>query len=556
MTKAPLETPPDDLTVRRGRQLWLLASRLLVALLLLGGNIVFGANAGFTRDALMLLITLSFGVSLAALVLLPRVERLVLLASIQIAFDLALVTGLIYLVGGAASGFSFLYGVVILASALVIGPRAPQLVTAAALTLYVAVGLGLANGWIPPPVDSPDLGHEVPIDVLGLSMLRNLVGLILVGLLAGSLAERLRRTGGQLQEATQTAAEQVRLNEDILRSLGSGLLTTDLGGVVRLINPAGAALLGGVPAEIEGRPVSDVLPLTAEAEEVRRAEGEATRIDEYTFPVGFGTSALRDTAGERLGTLVLFQDLTELQDLREKAERAERLAALGRLSAGLAHEIRNPLGSISGSVQMVSEAAELSEEDRHLLTLVLGEVDRLDDLVTTMLQVGRPRDPDPISVDAGRLARDVARVAERSSKVTVSVTSPADPVRVHADPGQLRQVLWNLTKNAIQFSPPEGDVRIEVGIEGDSTPTIAVRDTGPGISEADREHVFDVFYSKRHHGVGLGLALVRQIVDAHGASISVESELGQGTCFTVRFPPDEATSDEATSDEEISRNED
>lgn len=527
----------SEALVTRQRQLWLVAGRLGAATLLLGGSLLFGPQQGeFTTDALMALIASTFAVSLATLVILPRVQNPTPLAIAQVTYDLFLVTGLVYLLGGAASGFTFLYGVVILASALIIGPRATQLVTAAALTLYVTTGLGLANGWLPPPPDAPEL--EVPVDALGLSILRSLVGLILVGLLAANLAERLRRAGGQLREAAHSAAEYAKLNQDIMRSLASGLITTDLEGVVLRINPAGAQVLGAEPENLSGRLVTELLPLET-LEPTERGEGTATRVDGSTFPVGYSCSPLRDTDGERLGTLVLFQDLTELSMLREKAERAERLAALGRLAAGLAHEIRNPLGSISGSVELVREARELGDEDKRLLTLVLGEVDRLDDLVTTMLEVGIPREPDFAAVDLGVLAAGVAKVAKSAGGVVVHVSAPPDPVRVHGDAGQLRQVLWNLVKNAIQFSAPGDRVEVEVGWDETSRPCVWVRDEGPGIAEEDREHIFDMFFSKRRHGVGLGLALVRQIVEAHRGEISVESVLGEGSTFAVHLRPAE-----------------
>ncbi|MBX3272544.1 MAG: PAS domain-containing protein [Sandaracinaceae bacterium] len=527
---------PETLPLRR-RQLWLLGGRLAVATLLLGGYFFFGDRpGGFTQDALLALISATFAVSLASLVALPRVGRPDLLVAAQLVYDLGLVTGLVYLFGGVGSGFSFLYGVVILASAILLGARAAQLVTATALVLYLVVGIGLANEWIPPPPDAPEMATDLPLDALGLNVLRTLVGLILVGVLAGGLAERLQRAGGQLREVEQSAAEYATLNEDILRSLASGLLTTDLEGVIVRINPAGAALLGGAPDALEGQRADTLLPFDPAAQKnVERGDGTARRIDGSTFPVGFSCSPLRDGRGEHRGSLVLFSDLTELTTLRQKAERAERLAALGRLAAGLAHEIRNPLGSISGSVELVREAADLDPEDARLLSLVLDEVDRLDALVTTMLDVGRPREPELTSVDLGALVDAVAKVVRPTTPIAIRVQAPPDPVRALGDPGQLRQVIWNLLKNALQFSPPGGEVRVEVGWDEDARPRIAVSDDGPGIEAEDMEHLFDMFFTKRRHGVGLGLALVRQIVEAHRGRVVVDSRPGEGSTFSVHL---------------------
>ncbi len=527
---------------RRRRQSYLLAGRLLAALLLLGGSLAVSSGerfGEFTQDALMGLIAATFAVSLGVAIALPRAHRPELLAGVQLAWDLGLVTGIVYLLGGAGSGFSFLYGVVILAAALVVGPRATQLVTAIALLAFLAVSLSLANGWIAPPPDQAPSSYAMEGDELALALLRNLVGFVLVGLLAGSLSERLLKTGTQLERATESARGYARLNEDILRSMTSGVLTTNLEGCVEVINPAGAAMLGADPSALAGRRAADLLPIgldPIDLDPVDRGEGEATRADGSSFPIGWSGSALLDASGARLGQLVVFQDLTELNSLREKAAQAERLAALGRLAAGLAHEIRNPLGSISGSVEMVREANELQEEDRRLLTLVLGEVDRLNDLVTTMLDIGRPRELELASFDLASLAAEVARVAEADAGPRVRVVIPSAPVEVSADHAQIRQVLWNLVKNARQLSPADREVRVEVARDAEGRPTFSVADEGPGIAPDDRARLFDMFYTKRRHGIGLGLALARQIVQAHRGEITVESQPGHGALFTVVLP--------------------
>jgi two-component system sensor histidine kinase PilS (NtrC family) len=544
LSTEPQRPPPesgDEAGVER-RQRYLLAGRLLVATLLLGASVILHGDDQFgelTQRALMGLIGATYAMSLLVAIALPRVRRREWLAAAQLAWDVGLVTGVTYLLGGAASGFSFLYGVVILAAALVLGPRAAQQTTAAALLAYAAMALGAANGWIDPPPDQLDEGWLLDSEELALALLRNLVGFVLVGLLAGSLSERLRRTGGQLRQAAASAAEYARLNDDILRSMASGLLTTDLEGRVRLINPAGAQMLGTAPEALLGREVGSLLPVVVGGAPIERGEGEAQRVDGTFFPVGFNCSPLRDAQGNLLGQLVVFQDLTELNTLRQKADRAERLAALGRLAAGLAHEIRNPLGSISGSVEMVREAAQLDEQDRRLLTLVLGEVDRLNDLVTTMLDIGRPRELELAPVDLASLSTELARVAQADGGPRVVVEAPSEPVRVTADHAQVRQVLWNLLKNARQLSPLDRPVRVEVHDDA-RRPSFSVTDEGPGIAPEDRERLFDMFFSKRRHGVGLGLALVRQIVDAHGGEITVESEPGNGARFTVYWPREPA----------------
>jgi two-component system sensor histidine kinase PilS (NtrC family) len=238
----------------------------------------------------------------------------------------------------------------------------------------------------------------LPKGEVGFAILRNLIGLALVSLLANNLSTRLRRTGGELRQASESAATLARLNDDIVRSITAGLLTTDIDEKIRTVNPYGASMLGADLKALIGLPLRTILPALValpkrtSSQDILRQETTARRPDGSTFPVGFTRTPLISFDGETLGGLVVFQDLSEVAALRETAERAERLAALGRLAASLAHEIRNPLGSISGSVQIVHES-NLIEEDKRLLGIVLNEVDRLNDLVTTMLDLSKPRTP-------------------------------------------------------------------------------------------------------------------------------------------------------------------
>jgi signal transduction histidine kinase len=270
-----------------------------------------------------------------------------------------------------------------------------------------------------------------------------------------------------------------------------------------------------------------------------RAETMATRSDGTRFPVGYTISRLVDLDGTALGTLVLFQDLSEIARLRDVAARQERLLVLGRLSAGLAHEIRNPLSSISGSVQLVRESPHLDDEERRLLGIILDEVERLDELVSTMLQVGRPLAPRMREVDLRNVVDAVVEVALRGTAAAQGIRIDRDvpdaPVLAWVDSDQVRQVVWNLVKNAVQASPWGALVRVSAKRVADGRAQLEVADQGRGIDSAQRQKIYDMFYSERTHGAGIGLALVRQIVDAHGGTIEILSEQNQGATFIVTF---------------------
>ena len=236
----------------------------------------------------------------------------------------------------------------------------------------------------------------------------------------------------------------------------------------------------------------------------------------------------------------MFQDLSEVTRLREVAARQERLAVLGRLSAGLAHEIRNPLGSISGSVELVRESPHLTDEESRLLGIILDEVDRLDDLVTTMLQVGRPRPPARRGLDLRELVTAVSDMSRRglaaAKRVQIDCSVPQHPVNAWVDGDQVRQVLWNLIKNALQASPDGSTVRVRADATPEGGATLEVADEGQGLDGSQMDKVYNMFYSERTHGAGIGLALVRQIVDAHGGTIEIQSEHNRGAKFIVTFP--------------------
>lgn len=544
LSVAPALSPREEHEELRKRLSWLMGGRLLVATLLLGGTMLLSLNqehgvSSFTPRFLLALILSTYCASLAFALWLPTAQQLGRFASVQVGWDLGLTTGLVYVAGGAASGFTFLYGATVLMAAIVVGQRAAQFATVASLILYVVVGIALTNGWIPYPSDQPADRYLLKATDATFTILVNILGLLLVAFLASNLAGRLRLTGGRLREAAAHAAELSRLNEDILRSLSSGLITTDTNRVVRTVNPAALDIFRTRQATMVGYPVADFFVDLADGDASgARSEGSARRPDGSTFPVGFSKTPLVNAQGERTGELFLFQDLTELTELRRTAERAERLAALGRLAAALAHEIRNPLGSISGSVQLVRDSAELEEEDRRLLGIVLREVDRLNGLVNTMLQVGRPRDPTRVRTGLVALTRDVIEVARRDLKnpgVAIELSTSAPEVSAWIDGDQVRQVIWNLLNNALAHAPANSVIHIDV-LRDEGSAVWTIEDEGPGVPAEARGHLFDMLYSKRPHGVGLGLALVDQIVRAQGGEVSVVSPPGQGAKFQVRLP--------------------
>ncbi|MCB9618390.1 MAG: PAS domain-containing protein [Sandaracinus sp.] len=518
------------------RQQWLIALRVIVVTLLFGGVLgtaIVGERPldGFTPRALIGIIAAAYAASAGFSVWLLRSGPTVWSARTQVAFDLVLTTMLVYLSGGAGSVFTVLFGVTVLEAAIALGSGAARVTAALALVAHFGLGYALVSGVVPPPPDQDPRGYALDVGELGFSFLSNGVALLLLSALSSSLTERLARAGGRLEELEASAARLAQMNADIVGSMHAGLVTLDAEGMVMSANPAALHILGlDSDRDLLGT------SLTPWLSDLTHGRGETVgrRADGETVIVGFTQTPLVRGDG---GSLVLFQDLTEIRELRAQAERVERHTVLGRLASGLAHEIRNPLGSISGSVQLVREAPTLDEEDRHLLGVVLDEVERLNELVTTMLDVGRTPNAEREPTDLVRMATDLLAVARADSTLARTRVELEVPESLHAevDANRVRQLLWNLLKNAVQASPPDG--RVWLRVAGDERSVVLeVEDEGPGIPEADRGRLFDMFWSKRTHGIGLGLALVKQIVEMHEGTIEVGEGRHGGAHFRVTLP--------------------
>jgi two-component system sensor histidine kinase PilS (NtrC family) len=534
------------------KRLYLLAAtRLGVATALLGGALTFALENqrgvdSFTPRFLIGLIVTMYGTTLAFVAWQLRSERKALAIQGQIVLDLMLATALVYVTGGASSGFTFLYGVTVMMAALVAGPFASWGAGALALVLYAGLCLSFAMRWLAFPLDqSPDSYFLPPVELVRAGLV-NVLGLLLVTVLAGRLAARVRVTGGRLKIAEANAAYLTKLNEDIVRSLASGLLTTDPQSNVQTINPTGLTIFRAQdPKSVIGKAIIHLFPFyRPEVTAVARAEGIAPRMDGSEFLIGYSVNPLTNAEGENLGSVVVFQDLTELALLRDAAKRAERLAILGSLSAGLAHEIRNPLSSISGCIEMVRESKCLNEQEGRMLSIVLNETERLNELVTTMLTLGKPislrRESQDLRLLVSEVVEMVGRRPVEQLSIKVEALLPREPVTAWVDGDQIRQVLWNLIKNATQASPHGATVRVSAKYRNPDRALLEVSDEGMGIEPGQRERIFDLYYSDRTHGAGIGLALVRQIIDAHGGSIDVESSPQRGATFTVTVPVREA----------------
>jgi signal transduction histidine kinase len=413
------------------RLAWMTGLRLAFLTLLLVATAFFylrGALGVYPQSQSIVFATIGAAFALAAVyaTVLRSGRHLRRLAEVQIVLDQLTWTAIVYVSGGATSGATSFYGLTCLVGAILVGLRGAALAAVSGITIFLVLCAGFATESIRPPRDQGAANYIVSWDGMVYPLAVNVLGIVVVALLAGYLAERLRRTGGALAEAN------------------------------------------------------------------------------------------------------------------DRALAAERLALLGRIAAGLAHEIRNPLGSIKGSIEMLREAPGLSEDDRRLCDIVHREAGRLNHLVSDMMDLAGPKKPEPEDVDVAALAREVvalASLSERSGSgdVTVHYRGPETPLYARCDPAQMRQVLWNLVRNGVQATGAGTSVTVSVARAGDRV-EMGVHDEGPGIAPDAIQKIFDAFYTTRAGGAGIGLAVVRRIIEDHrplGASIEVRDGAGPGATFVV-----------------------
>jgi len=454
------------------------------------------------------------------------------------ATDVLVTSLLVYTTGGAESPYIFLYALSIVGAGALSYRRGAVAVTLASISSLIAVAL-LAWTQV---FALPALSQVHPWEQTGVGLVRtlgvNLAALVGVGALSFIFGDQLQRGVETLATTRKAAAEVLTLHEDIVRSLASGLITIAPDDLVLTANAAAADILGQ-PAVLVGQPIDKLIPglsalIARERGQVRRADLQLAN----DLTIGVTVSPLRDVKNHVIGRVVNFQDLTELRRLEAQSRRSERLATVGQLAAGVAHEIRNPLASISGSIELLRQAPGATEDDRTLMTIVHREIQRLNVLIGDLLDYANPRPPQLVDFDLGMLIEETLQVA-RADLAFASVTTAMEverPLEVHADPAKLRQVLWNLLRNAADAATAGGKhVRVDAHRNHEAT-TILVSDDGPGIADDKITHIFDPFFTTKSKGTGLGLAICHAIIAEHQGHIDVSSELGKGTTMEVTIP--------------------
>lgn len=450
--------------------------------------------------------------------------------AVELVGDGCLITGLVYCSGGSESLFEFLYIIWIVYAAVTTGERGALLACACAMIGFSLMALGEAGSWLPPFGQQAVITMPAALSTVGLHS----VAFLFTALLA-------RRLAVQIQAGRQELHDLGELYQRIVDNVSSGLLTVDTRGEITSFNAEAERITGYFSSEVIGLPVSRLFPTLP-------VDGDRTRLQVRLrgskgpdAHLGMSISALRDSRGEEVGAILVFQDLTQIVEMEEQLRRSERLGAVGQLAAGMAHEIRNPLASLSGAVELL--LADLPSDGPsagRLTQIVRRETERLDRLVSDFLSYARPGEGRIERVPLGELMDEICQLlaAGEHAEIQLVVEIP-DGLCATGDPDQLREVFWNLVLNAVQSEPRDGRVLVrgaEVDTESGTAVRIEVIDRGGGIDPEILERVFEPFFTTRPKGTGLGLATVHRVVEAHGGELSVSSPPGEGTTVRVLLP--------------------
>ncbi|HLJ85865.1 MAG TPA: ATP-binding protein [Candidatus Angelobacter sp.] len=517
---------------------WLVKVRVLIISLLFAVEllIVSLTPTRVPTSAFITIVFLWYTVSVFFVVLFPIWHEYKLQAITQIFTDLAFSTAVVYVTGGLDSYFySFLGPLVIIVSSILL-PRYWAYVTAAVSFILFGSVLELSYFDKIPSFQTSGRGE---LKSLQATILINLLAYMAVAHLASALAARLRQAGAELKDKSGELSNLQVLYENVIHSIRSGLITTDPQGRITLLNDPGQRLLERSASSIYGRhiaelfldrlPSPDLLPAQAEV------RGMTPSGDEKIF--GISVTGLESVDHGVIGRVYTFEDHTEIRRLEGEVRTRDKLAAIGRLAAGIAHEVRNPLASIAGSVKVLARVSPFNEEQKVLVDIVTRESQRLNSIVSDFLAYSREKSYKLERTDLIPILEDALSLLENRSQnqelkiVRQFETSHAFAV---ADVDRMKQVFWNLLENAVRAMSGAGTITASVRAVGDKW-RVGIHDTGTGISAQQIEKMFEPFQSNFEGGTGLGLAIVYQIVQAHGAKISVESQPGKGSEFILEI---------------------
>ena len=545
-----IETPTDLKITQKIQSL--IIGRLLVNFLLLVATWVWNSGRlklsydDFPKSPFIVFL-ICVGLTIVYFFTLRLTQNYSLQVRVQFFFDLLLITWLIWRTGDLTSPYITLYILLISIASLFLSARETILTASACVFSFVSLSMLVATKTIHSVAeDTPSMGKIVQI--IGF----NTAAFLVVGLLAARLSDR-HASGEELKQTAKTLASLRVLHERIIESIRSGLITTDLDGNIYTFNAAASEITGYRSEEMLGKSISSIfgniekpmqfaLETTESGDQPPRFESDLMTPEGFGVRVGYGISPLFSEEGETTGLIITFQDLTEIRTMEENVRRKDRLAAVGRVAAGLAHEIRNPLGAMRGAIQVLESQTPPGTSQASLMEITLRESDRLNKIITNFLTYARPRVSNFTEIDMREAIGDTITLLKHSPDVKehhkLESIVPRQPVLLAADPTQLKQIFWNLARNALLAMPDGGTLLVETEKIAFNRIRIIFTDSGCGMSPEQVERLFEPFSDSTTGGTGLGLSIVYQIIRDHNGTINVRSRENEGTTITIEFPTD------------------
>jgi two-component system sensor histidine kinase PilS (NtrC family) len=493
------------------------------------------------------IIIATYLLSFLYLVLLKTIKILEVNVYVQIICDVTLITVLVYVTGGIESVYSVLYPLVIIYSALFVERRG-GLITASASGILYGLLLDLEYYGIIEPLYADPIGYAYSAGYVLSRIFIHLVSFYIVTLLISFVVAQEKKARSLLAEKESEFYQLDLLHRSIIESVSTGIITIDLDGHVKSFNRAAEEITGVKFSDVRDKSIDAVFPgfplgLNDEDRIINRHEIVIPGRDDQDMILGFSISSLVDRKERRLGNIVIFQDLTAHKAMERQMEQNKRLALIGEMAAGLAHELRNPLASLYGSIQMLNKNLKLDDTNERLMKIVLRGRDQLENLVKNFILLARPSLGDREQINIQDVIDDVLeslRYAPDWHEHIKVEKNGCQGASTYGNKTEVRQTLWNLVLNAVQSMPDGGRLKIQTSLvspdNGQKYVEIRITDTGSGIEANDSGKVFEPFYTTKEGGSGLGLAIVNRIVESHGGSIKIESERDKGTSCTVLLP--------------------
>ncbi len=531
---------------------WMMALRAVIALTMFLSALIIQ----FLTDTdsplivpLIRVVTAIFALTLIYAVLSIKFGNSRIFAFIQITGDVLTITAFVTLTGGTSSSFSFLYMIAIITASTLLY-RKGAIYTAAISSICYGTLINLIYYSKLPAI--PYVGilkSSISVDRIFYNLVVNIGGFFVVAILSSRLSLHIKIRDEQLKSQSQDLANLMNLHRDVINSTPSGISTVDMNKVITFMNPRGKQILN-----LDGNPVGEdicgFIPFKEDAFKFKE-DNSASPMERYeislgnlfneTQHLGITISALKNTDGIQTGFLVIFQDLTEIKELERELRIKDRMAALGEMAAGLAHEIRNPLASMKGSVQVLQKDLKLKGDNKQLLDIIVKESLRLNETIGDFLNYAKGSNFKPERINLSALFRESLPLLKHneyfSDRHELKLECPDQDIIVLADSHQIKQLIWNLSLNAFQAMPQQGylQITLEPSLEKGIV-RIIFKDTGKGIPADDISHIFQPFKSSNDKGTGLGLSIVYRIVNDHGGTIKVNSREGAGTMFEIVLP--------------------